>query len=75
MATEKHPFIGDCPIETSIFTGDFPLPCVTEDRSSFFTHTLDGCEVLHQLVAWFSHSSSRFQLSKIGGAGFRNHPQ
>ena len=46
----------------------------------FDFHTVDGCEILHQLIdgkhpiiplVIFIY---RFQPSKIGGAGFRNHP-
>jgi len=36
-------------------------------------HTVDGCEILHQLMVYPNIYSIGFH--PFGGAGFRNHPQ
>jgi hypothetical protein len=37
-------------------------------------HTVDGCEILHQLIDGLTHYLSGFK-HPFGGARFRNHPQ
>ena len=39
-----------------------------------YHHTVDGCEILHQLIDGLSHYSQGFN-HPFGDAGFRNHPQ
>ena len=50
-----------------------PFNVWTSTVSQFFTITVDGCEILRQLIGGKNHFLG-FQPIQ-GGAGFRNHPQ